>query len=120
VGHYAPYLNYTLKVTNPDASPSKLNPTNVVSADPASIQTVLTLKQQLRQNSRKHRLTTNDVAYTFSQCVLTPTTNCVPSSPIFNVSVDPKMIPDHGTIDQLIFVHFLNEFLTTFSNDNSD
>jgi hypothetical protein len=60
------------------------------------------------------------VVFAFSQCELSPTTNCVPASPIFNVAVDPKMIPDHGTIDRWVFIKFLSEFLSAFSSDNFD
>ncbi len=58
------------------------------------------------------------MAYSFGQSKLIPTANCVPTSPVFNVAVDPKMIPDHGTvIDRKIFIEFLNEFLSMFSSD---
>jgi hypothetical protein len=120
VGHYNPYINYTLKVTSPEANLKRLSSTNTDRLAPSSVQTVLNLKQKIKNNSKKRRLTTSDVAYTFTHCELLPTTNCVPTSPIFNVAVDPNMIPDHGTIDRGVFVRFLDEFLSTFSDDSPD
>lgn len=118
IGHYDPYINYRLKVTSPEANVKRLKGTNTIEVTAVTMQTILALKKQIRENSRKSKLTTNDVAYTFTHCQLLPTTNCVPTSPIFNVAVDPKMIPDHGTIDKGVFVRFLNDFLSTFSSDN--
>jgi hypothetical protein len=120
IGHYAPYINYTLKVTSPDANLKRLAPTNTDNLAQSSFQTVLNIKQKIHRNSKKRTLTTNDVAFTFTHCELLPTTNCVPTSPIFNVAVDPRMIPDHGTIDRGVFVRFLDEFLATFSSDDLD
>jgi hypothetical protein len=118
IGHYDPYINYTLKVTSPEANLKRLTATNTDNLAPSSVQTVLDIKQKIHSNSKKRTLTTNDVSYTFTHCELLPTTNCVPTSPIFNVAVDPKMIPDHGTIDRAVFVRFLDEFLSTFSSDD--
>jgi len=101
VGHYAPYINYRLKVIDSQANLSRATKTAGNEAAPSAFaERVLRLKEQIQNTSKKHRPTTNDLTYTFTRCQLLPTANCVHSSPIFNVAVDTQIIPDHGTIDR--------------------
>jgi uncharacterized Fe-S cluster protein YjdI len=65
-------------------------------------------------------VTTNDLTYKFAHCQLVPTTNCVRNDPVFNVVVDPAIIPSHDDIDRGVFIRFLADFLFTFSSSGEE
>jgi len=73
---------------------------------------VMLLTEQLKSTLDK---TNEDRTYRFTHCQLQPRTNHVRSDPVFLVSVDPNIIPDHGSIDRGVFTRFLAEFLSLFS-----
>jgi hypothetical protein len=116
VGHYQPYLNYELKPFNENIkSPRITEATNDVPTS-ASVSNLLTAQSQF-QARNQGGATTNDWTYNFTRCQLAPLTNYVPTDPVFNVAVDPAIIPDHDTIDRWIFVRFLIEFMFAFSSN---
>jgi hypothetical protein len=116
VGHYAPYLNYELKPFNKNLkSPEMTSATNDVSPS-TSADSVLSVRSKIQQR-RQRGEPTNDLAYVFTRCQLLPTTNCIPNDPVFNVAVDPAIIPDHDTIDRWVFIRFLAEFMFAFSSN---
>jgi len=118
VGHYAPYITHNLAMLPVVAKATGKNgPTNAI-PDIRSTVTVDALKEQVQNNSRKTVASTNELTYSFSHCELVATTNCIPNNPIFNVAVDRKLIPDHGTIDNWMFIRFLGEFLSVFSSNS--
>ncbi len=119
VGHFAPFINYDLKYVGktPGQKP-QVDATNIVSSHESAEQ-VRRLRGQLRATARQAVVTTNDLVYSFSRCELDPRANCRRDDPIFNVAVDPKLIPDHDTIDRPQFLWFLGEFLAAFSSSGN-
>jgi len=94
---------------------TQIDTTNEASIE-ESADRIIALKQ------KRHRVTANasleDLTSPFTHTELVPRTNCVANDPVFVVAVDPRIIPDHNTIDRGIFIRFLGEFLITFSNEN--
>ena len=116
VGHYRPYLNYELKPVNKNIKSAEVTAASNDVPPSAIADSILSIRSKILE--RKGRfLTTNDLAYTFTRCQLLPTTNCVPNDPVFNVAVDPAIIPDHDTIDRWVFIRFLIEFMFAFSSN---
>jgi hypothetical protein len=116
IGHYEPYLNYTLNAVDPQANSQQatLTTNDVPSSD--SAEKIQSVKSQIQRSSRRTRATTNDLTYNFTRCQLAPTSHYIPNDPVFNVAVAPAIIPDHDTIDRWIFVRFLCEFMFSFSS----
>jgi hypothetical protein len=112
VGHYQPYINYDLKPLG-STVPSNVPATATA---PASADKVRSLREQIRRTATQARISTNDLVYTFTHCQLLPRPNCRRSDPVFNVAVDPAIIPNHSTIDRWVFIRFLSEFLSAFSS----
>jgi hypothetical protein len=116
VGHYTPYISYDLKPL--DTAPKKI--TQMATTNEVAVQTstdkIISLKQKRRGVSRNS--TAEDLTSRFTHTELVPRTNCVANDPVFVVAVDPRIIPDHNTIDRGIFIRFLGEFLFTFSSEN--
>jgi hypothetical protein len=110
VGHYSPYITYDLNALD------KKRGTNEVSFQ-ASVERILLLKEKRRKVSANS--SREDLTFGFTHSELVPRmTNCVPNDPVFVVSVDPILIPDHNTINRGSFVRTLEEFLSTFSDEN--
>ncbi len=116
VGHYTPYIGYDLKPL--DSAPKEITQMATTNEMPVQTSTerIIALKQ------KRHRVMANataeDLTYRFTHTELVPRTNCVANDPVFVIAVDPRIIPDHNTIDRGIFIRFLGEFLFTFSNEN--
>ena len=116
VGHYSPYITYDLNVRDTDSKKkSLLTASNNVPVE-TSVERILAIREQRHRTSSKTLL--KDLTNTFTRCVLEPRTNCIANNPVFVVSVDSRIIPNHGDIDNWIFRRFLGEFLFAFSNDN--
>lgn len=116
VGHYQPYLNYDLKTISQSWRTNKTSTvTNEVPASESAAQ-VVSVRQHVQRNLKQLNVNTNDLSYTFSRCQLLARTNCVRNDPVFNVAVDPNIIPDHDTIDRPVFIRFLSEFLAVFAS----
>jgi hypothetical protein len=104
IGHYNPYISFDLAIHNKDRAKDE---------DIAkSGERVLALTEQLKNASSKSN---EDRTYRFTHCQLEPRTNHVRNDPVFLVSVDPNIIPDHGSIDRGVFTRFLAEFLSLLS-----
>jgi hypothetical protein len=116
VGHYTPYIAYDLNVRDTDSKKkSLLTASNNVPVE-TSVERILAIREQRHRTSSKTLL--KDLTNTFTRCVLEPRTNCIANNPVFVVSVDSRIIPNHGDIDNWIFRRFLGEFLFAFSNDD--
>jgi len=105
LGHYDPYINFDLVIPHKERAEE-------ADDDTKSGERVLLLGDQIKNAQNK---TNEDGAYRFTHCQLQPRTNHVNSDPVFVVSVDPNIIPDHGSIDRGVFTRFLAEFLSVFS-----
>jgi hypothetical protein len=104
IGHYNPYISFDLVIHNKERAEDE----NVAKSG----ERVLALTEQLKNTSRMSNV---DRTYRFTHCELQARTNYVRNNPVFLVSVDPSIIPDHGSIDRGVFTRFLAEFLSLFS-----
>jgi hypothetical protein len=116
IGHYAPYINYTLNSLEPAATSQKTTLTTNDVPSSASAEKVLSVRSQVQTTSQRTHATTNDLTYNFTRCQMAPTSTYIPNDPVFNVAVAPAIIPDHDTIDRWIFIRFLCEFVFSFSS----
>lgn len=118
VGHYEPFITYNLKVLSKEEKPKKpvLESTDKVMEESAD--KVAALKSQLANTAKTPSPTASDLTYDFTHCRLQPTTNCLRNNPVFNVAVEPAIIPDHNKIDQPVFIRFLSEFLAAFASSD--
>jgi hypothetical protein len=116
VGHYQPYINYDLQSVGP--SPRAKKAAAMTNDVPASVsaEQVVAVRKQVQASANRASVTTNDLTYAFSHCKLVARTNYVRNDPVFNVAVDPNIIPDHNTIDRPVFIRFLGEFLGVFAS----
>ena len=75
--------------------------------------------KDLNQQIQRHRQTTKkempDRSYQFSNSRLVPRGDRPLHFPVYNVSMDKAIIPDHGTIDTQVFLTFLREFVSAFT-----
>ena len=124
IGHFEPYRTHNLTLAKPPAAGKKsprMRSRRYQGAQTTedSARTVQALKKQLYANAVKPRstLNTNDMTFQFSQTRLTPTKHHVPFNPVYVVSVDRKIIPDHTHIDTEAFITFLREFILTCAGD---
>jgi hypothetical protein len=78
---------------------------------------VVALKEQLRKNSITPSKLPDDYRYSFIGSDLKPRADHNPRIPLYVVSVDPKIIPNHGSIDKKPFLRFLEQFVTAFTPD---
>ena len=116
VGHYQPYINYDLKTIDRSSSAkASASMTNEVSRS-ASADQVVAVRKQVQARAKHLTATTNDLIYTFSHCQLLARPDCVRNDPVFNVAVDPNIIPSHDSIDRPVFIRFLSEFLAVFAS----
>jgi alpha-beta hydrolase superfamily lysophospholipase len=120
VGHYQPYIDYDLKVGDSTAVTEAAVATNKTTTAASSATNAVHVAKQIERTARRAAAGTNatrdDLTYTFGHVQLIPRTNCIRQDPVFNIAVDPKIIPDHDTITLPIFTRFLSEFLTAFSS----
>ena len=122
VGHYGLFTTHDLvAVTN--QSEVTVKRTRSARARAASVHLDITNSvarvKHLRKQIRRHQETTPkempDRSYQFSSSKLVPRENLILHMPVYNVSVDPAIIPDHGTIDTPAFLTFLREFVSAFA-----
>ena len=105
IGHYEPFLNYELSALNTNAETSTTT---------ASVQAISKARKIKSENQKKKISQTIN----FPQAQLVPKHAEDPTlSPIFNVAVNPRLIPNHNKIDRTIFIQFLAEFITLYSSD---
>ena len=126
VGHYAPFTTHDLiAVTNRQSAPPARSPT-VQSKNyqgqqtiPDSVEQVKSLRKQIQRHRENNVIEMPDRSYLFSGANLVPRTNHIAHMPVINVSVDTKIIPNHGDIDTQAFMTFLREFVTAFTADEA-
>jgi hypothetical protein len=116
VGHYQPYINYDLKTIDRSSNATtSASMTNEVSRS-ASADQVVSVRKQVQARAQRSTATSSGSTYTFSHCQLLARPYCVRNDPVFNVAVDPNIIPSHDTIDRPVFIRFLSEFLAVFAS----
>lgn len=121
VGHFGPYITHDLiatprSATNQVSASESTNSSPVMSPqemDQASDR-ITQLKAQTRTNVRKRHGATEDFTYHFVGSDLRPRPGRDPRMPLYVVSVDTKIIPDHNGIARPAFLRFLGQFITTF------
>ncbi|HEY5504570.1 MAG TPA: hypothetical protein VIK28_05375, partial [Sedimentisphaerales bacterium] len=110
VGHFQPFITHDLIA---------LDKSNVVDTTPglmdekemeASAERVVSVKRQLHNVAPKYSVQ-------IGHALLQPRDTNHPFMPLFVVAVDPKIIPDHNTIDKKPFLKFLSEFLLEYSGE---
>jgi hypothetical protein len=105
IGHYDQYITFDLVKQDQTDGDSERK----------SGERVLQLQDQMKSDRESTGVNTTQSTYNFTHCRLQPRTNCLRKDPVFVVSVDPQIIPDHGSIDRGVFTRFLAEFLALFS-----
>jgi hypothetical protein len=116
VGHFTPYITHDLIATDKGPSAKKSDRLKEPTADEMeqSSERVVQLRAQSQRNTAEKRAGTGDFAYHFVGSDLKPRPGRDPWMPLYVVSVDPKIIPDHNGIDRPAFLRFLRQFITTF------
>ena len=124
VGHYKPFTTHDL-VYVPDHPAAKTNRAKTKTVRAKTYTGHLTVNESiaqvkdLHQQIQRHRQTTKqempDRSYQFSNSRLVPRGDLPLHFPVYNVSVDKAIIPDHGTIDTQAFLTFLREFVSAFT-----
>lgn len=144
IGHDAPFITHDLvyltnnplfaPATNTAAKPKpspkpKRNPTVKSRAYTGHLTVSNSVAQvrSLETQIQRHRETTKeqmpDRSYEFSHARLVPREDHgkpILHMPVFNVSVDKQIIPDHGTIDTEEFLTVLREFVAAFTAQGSE
>jgi hypothetical protein len=115
VGHFTPYITHDLIAT---AQPSKTKSKQVQepTADEVEQQSqrITDLKVQSQRNKQDRTKAMEDSTYHFIGSDLTPRQGHDPRMPLYVVSVDPKIVPDHNAIARPAFLRFLAQFMATF------
>lgn len=104
VGHFAPYITHDLiavpKVAKDENEEAETSSDKVV------------------QLKAENRISTKKKTVSFSSALLEPRNpDRNPFIPLYVVSVDKRIIPDHGTIDKKEFLNFLREFLLSYASE---
>jgi hypothetical protein len=116
VGHFAPFMNYDLRLTGNATNWSSHELTASNSLDFAESVGHINNNRDKRHYEWREFRDTNELTFDFSNSRLLPREDALRTDPIFNVSVDPRIIPDHDTIDRWVFMRFLSEFIATFAS----
>jgi len=113
VGHFRAYLTHDLVATEVKKGNKAVRLRAQIDQAEELSARATDLKRRAQQQRRNPRAE-DRVVYQFigSDLVLRP--NRDPLMPLFNVSVDPKIIPDHNAIDEPEFRRFLAQFITAF------
>ena len=77
VGHYAPYINYELKILDKNTKSKTMLVTTNEATPSDSADSILSMRDKIRRFSTQRFVTTNELTYDFTHCQLVPTTNCV-------------------------------------------
>jgi hypothetical protein len=110
VGHFQPFITHDLialdKSIVVDTTPGLMDEKEIE----ASAERVVSVKRQLHSVAPKYSVR-------IGHALLQPRDTNYPFMPLFVVAVDPKIIPDHNTIDNKAFLKFLSEFLLEYSGE---
>ena len=122
VGHYAPFITHDLiAVSDQTAAKPKRSPTTQSKEYTGHLTITDSVAQvkDLHQQIQRHRETTKqempDRSYQFSNSKLVPRGDPILHLPVYVISVDKAIIPDHDTIDTQAFLTFLREFVSAFT-----
>lgn len=111
VGHFAPYTTHDLVATEAKIKANKdVRLRQQMEKADAMSERIVNLRQQMRPGSSEE----DSRRVSFIGSKLTTRQGCDPMMPLYNVSVDPKLIPDHNAIDEPEFRAFLAQFLNAF------
>jgi len=118
VGHFQPFITHDLIDTTGEpmtrVTKSDKKSEEVASNTEATADRVLALREQVRA-SRKTRIEESiKEEFHFDGSDLRPRPGHDPQFPLYVVSVDPKIIPDHNGIDTKQFLRFLGQFVLAF------
>jgi hypothetical protein len=114
VGHFTPYITHDLIATGIARGPNKAKqsrePTGEEIEEASS--RITQLKTQNRAPVDKPK--TEDRTYHFVGSDLKPREGADPRMPLYVVSVDSRIIPDHNGINKPSFLRFLEQFIPAF------
>jgi hypothetical protein len=118
VGHFQPFITHDLIDTTAEATSRVKNGDNktdeVAGETEGETDQVLALRAQVRA-SRKARVEESaNEEFHFNGSDLRPRPGHDPQFPLYVVSVDPRIIPDHNGIDTKQFLRFLGQFVLAF------
>ena len=94
VGHYAPYISHKLHILEKNVKSNTMLMSTNEATPSDSADSILAMREKIRRLSTQRLVTTNEMTYDFTHCQLVPTAHCVLNDPVFNVSVDPAIIPN--------------------------
>ncbi len=116
IGHFTPYITHDLIATGEKEPTKESKRLKEPSADEMekSSERVVQLRSQNRRNTAEKRTAAEDFAYHFVGSDLKPRFGYDPRMPLYVVSVDTRIIPDHSGINRAAFLRFLRQFITTF------
>jgi hypothetical protein len=116
VGHFTPYITHDLIATEkvPSVKKSERLKEPTTEEMERTSERVVQLRTQSQRNTTEKRAGGGDFAYHFVGSDLKPRPGRDPWMPLYVVSVDSKIIPDHNGIDRPAFLRFLRQFITTF------
>jgi len=111
VGHFTPFITHDLVATA--HRPEKKHEPTEGEIEETS-ERIRALKAQVHQNVKRSTGERDEFTYHFTGSDLNPRTGHNPRLPLYVVSVDPKIIPDHNGIDRPEFLRFLQQFIIAF------
>jgi hypothetical protein len=114
IGHFAEYTTHDLLATEVKKASKAVRFREQVDQADALSQRATELKAQARRQTPRQRGPEERVIYHFIGSDLILRRNRDARMPLFNVSVDSRIIPDHNAIDEPEFRRFLAQFLTAF------
>jgi hypothetical protein len=119
VGHFAPFITHDL-IATPGAPPPVKEKVSVPDEPGSeeieqSSRRVVEVKRQGTQNRQAKE--SEDFTFHFDGSDLKPRPGKDPRMPLYVVSVDSKIIPDHNAIVRKPFLKFLEQFVLAFTPD---
>jgi hypothetical protein len=112
VGHYDPYINFSLQTL----PPLKRRGTNDVMQQVAGPKETLGNVKSLKK-AKAAKAESYEFGIGHGYCKLVANNNYKTNDPVFNVKVDRAIIPNHDSITQPRFGQFLVEFCRVFMRD---
>ena len=112
VGHYDPYINFSLQTL----PPLKRQGTNDLMQEVADPKDTLGNVRSLKK-AKAAKAASYEFGRGHGYCKLVANGNYKANDPVFNVAVDRAIIPNHDNITQPRFGQFLMEFCKVFMRD---
>ena len=115
VGHFSEYITHDLTANTNKVVGSKTSRLREQMADADQMsERVVQMKGQNRRALQKTIVSAEEGTFHFIGSDLVVRRGHDPWMPLYNVSVDSRLIPDHNAIDEPEFLRFLSQFLTAF------